>query len=46
MRRFLNRKLQRGFTLQELFVVIFFFIVLAIIGGTLWTAVHFIAKFW
>jgi prepilin-type N-terminal cleavage/methylation domain-containing protein len=46
MRRFFNRKSQRGFTLHELLIVIFALVVLGLAIGGLWVLVHFAAKFW
>lgn len=38
---------QKGFTLVELFVVLGFFgIVVPLIGGSIWVAIHFISKYW
>jgi len=42
----MNRRLQRGFTLIELFIV-FVFIGAIVLGGTgLYVLWHFISKFW
>lgn len=40
------RSKQRGFTLTEIFVVVSFLAVIAVIVGTIFVGWHFIAKFW
>lgn len=37
---------QKGFTLVELFFVMWVFVVLGVVGTVLYVAGHFIAKFW
>jgi prepilin-type N-terminal cleavage/methylation domain-containing protein len=36
----------RGFTLTELLFAIVVLLVLALFGGMVWAAIHFISKFW
>lgn len=37
---------QHGYTITELLVILWFLFVLAMVGGGIYVAVHFITKFW
>lgn len=37
---------QKGFTFPELIMCLFFITVGSLVCGTIYTAIHFIAKFW
>lgn len=40
------KKNQKGFTLTELMVCLALLLQLAVVGGIIYVAVHFITKFW